>query len=135
MLFFAKVRRQQGRLEDALALLTSSREIFHSVSSGGYVAYTDLMIGIVCSERGEFDRAANHLEQALTFAQALGDPRWEAYALLNLAMAAQGRGLRDEARRDLEQSLAMFQDAGDRQGTRNARQLIAGLDQAAACRA
>ena len=94
MLFFAKVRRQQGRLEDALALLTSSREIFHSVSSGGYVAYTDLMIGILCSERGEFDRATDHLQQALTFAQALGDPRWEAYALLNLAMAAQGRGLR-----------------------------------------
>jgi tetratricopeptide (TPR) repeat protein len=78
------------------------------------------MIGMVCSERGEFDWAANYLEQALTFAQALGDPRWEAYALLNLAMAAQGRGLRDEARRDLEQSLAMFQQAGDWQGTRRA---------------
>jgi hypothetical protein len=38
------------------------------------------MIGIVCSERGEFDWAAHHLDQALTFAQALGDPRWEAYA-------------------------------------------------------
>jgi hypothetical protein len=50
-------------------------------------------------------------------------------------VAAQGRGLRDEARRDLEQSLAMFRDAGDRQGTRLARQLIAGLDQAAARRA
>jgi tetratricopeptide (TPR) repeat protein/transcriptional regulator with XRE-family HTH domain len=135
MLFFAKVRRAQGRLEDALALLTSCRELFHSVSSGGYVAYTDLMIGIVCSECGEYDQAANHLERALTFAQALGDPRWEAYALLNVAVTAQGRGAQDEARRNVEQSLAMFQQAGDRHGTRQARQLIAGLDQAAARRA
>jgi hypothetical protein len=56
MLFFAKVRNQQGQFEDALDLLTSSRELFRSVGSGGYVAYTELMIGIMYSERGEFDR-------------------------------------------------------------------------------
>jgi tetratricopeptide (TPR) repeat protein/transcriptional regulator with XRE-family HTH domain len=129
MLFFAKVRRQQGRFEEALALLTSCREIFGSVNSCGYVAYSDLMIGIMYSERGEFDQATGHLEQALTFAKSLGDPRWEAYGWLNLAVAAQGRGAPDEARRDLERSLAMFQQAGDRQGTGNARRLIADLDQ------
>ena len=68
--------------------------MFRSVNSCGYVAYTDLMMGIMYSERGEFDEAADHLEQALTFAQSLGDRRWEAYGLLNLAVAAQGRGLR-----------------------------------------
>jgi tetratricopeptide (TPR) repeat protein/transcriptional regulator with XRE-family HTH domain len=129
MLFFAKVRRQQGRFEEALALLTSCREIFGSVNSCGYVAYSDLMIGIMYSECGEFDQATGHLEQALTFAKSLGDPRWEAYGWLNLAVAAQGRGAPDEARRDLERSLAMFQQAGDRQGTGNARRLIADLDQ------
>jgi tetratricopeptide (TPR) repeat protein/transcriptional regulator with XRE-family HTH domain len=135
MLFFAKVRRQQGRFEEALALLTSCREIFGSVNSCGYVAYSDLMIGIMYSERSEFDQATDYLEQALTFAKSLGDPRWEAYALLNLAVAAEGRGLRNEARRDLEQSLAMFQEAGDRQGTGNARRLIADLAQATVRRA
>ncbi len=45
MLFFAKVRRQQGRFGDALSLLTSSGEMFRSVNSCGYVAYTDLMTG------------------------------------------------------------------------------------------
>jgi tetratricopeptide (TPR) repeat protein len=134
MLFFAKVRRQQGELEDALALLTCCREIFCSVSSGGYVAYTDLMIGILWNERGEHDLAAHHLEHALTFAQALGDPRWQAYGLLNLAVAAQGRGLQRQAHRDLEQSLAMFQQAGDRQGTHFARQLIADLGEVPARR-
>ena len=135
MLFFAKVRRQQGQFEDALGLLTSSGEMFRSVNSCGYVAYTDLMIGIMYSERGQFDQAADHLEQAVKFAQSLGDPRWEAYGLLNLAVAAQGRGLADEARRDLARSLDMFQQAGDRQGTRIARQLIADLDEAAVRRA
>jgi tetratricopeptide (TPR) repeat protein/transcriptional regulator with XRE-family HTH domain len=135
MLFFAKVRNQQGQFDDALGLLTSSRELFRSVGSGGYVAYTGLMIGIMYSERGEFNRAAEYLEQALTFAQSLGDPRWEAYGLLNIAVAAQGRGSQDEARRALARSLALFQQAGDRQGTRQARQLIAGLDQAASHRA
>jgi len=135
MLFFAKVRRQQGRFEEALALLTSCREIFGSVKSCGYVAYSDLMIGIMYSERGEFDQATDHLEQALTFARSLGDPRWEAYALLNLAVAAEGRGLRNEARRDLEQSMTMFQEAGDRQGTGNARRLMADLDRAKVRRA
>jgi hypothetical protein len=56
------------------------------VKSCGYVAYTELMIGIMYSERGEFDRAAGYLQKALTFAQSLGDPRWEAYALLNVAV-------------------------------------------------
>jgi tetratricopeptide (TPR) repeat protein/transcriptional regulator with XRE-family HTH domain len=135
MLFFAKVRRQQGRFEDAFSLLTSSREMFCSVNSCGYVAYSDLMIGIMHSERGEFDQAAEHLQQALTFAQSLGDRRWEAYGLLNLAVAAQGRGLEDEARRDLEQSLDMFEQAGDRQGTRLARQMLAGLGEASVRRA
>ena len=54
--------------------------MFRSVNSFGYVAYSDLMIGIMHSERGEFDQTAEHLEQALTFAQSLGNPRWEAYA-------------------------------------------------------
>ena len=135
MLFFAKVRRQQGRFEDALALMTSCREIYRSISSGGYVGYTDLMIGILCSERGEYDRAADHLQQALAFAQGLGDPRWEAYVLLNLAVAAQGRGLQEEAREDVDRSLAMFQQVGDWQGTRQAGRLIAALGEAAARRA
>ena len=135
MLFFAKVRGKQGRFEEALALLTSSGKMFLSVNSCGYVAYTNLMIGIMYSERGEFDRAAEYLEHALTFAQSLGDPRWEGYGLLNLAVAAQGRGLQDEARRDLERSLEMFQQADDRQGIRLARQLTMDLDDAAVRRA
>ena len=93
------------------------------------------MIGILCSERGEYDRAADHLQQALAFAQGLGDPRWEAYVLLNLAVAARGRGLREEAREDVDRSLAMFQQVGDWQGTRQAGRLIAALGEAAARRA
>src|SRR5262249_8355053 len=91
-LFFAKVRPQQGQPADTLALLTRCREIFCSVGSGGYVAYADLMIGILHSELGEHERADDHLQQALAFAQALGDPRWEAYGLLNLGLAAHARG-------------------------------------------
>jgi tetratricopeptide (TPR) repeat protein len=84
----------------------------------------------LCSERGEYDRAAHHLQQALAFAQWLGDPRWEAYALLNLAVAAQGRGLREEAREDVDRSLVMFQQVGDWQGTGQAGRLIAALGEA-----
>ena len=40
---------------EALALLTRCRDIFRSVDSGGYVAYTDLMIGILCNELGEHE--------------------------------------------------------------------------------
>jgi tetratricopeptide (TPR) repeat protein len=135
MLFFAKVRNQQGQFEDALGLLTSSREMFRAINSGGYVAYTELLIGIRYSERSEFDRAAEYLERALKFAQSLGDPRWEAYAWLNLAVAAQGRGSHDEARRDLERSLSMFQQAGDGQGSGLVRQLLVNLGQASVRRA
>ena len=94
MLFFAKVRRQQGRFEDALSLLTSSGEMFRSVNSCGYVAYTDLMMGIMYSERGEFDRGRRSSRAGAGLRAVTGRPRWEAYALLNLAVAAQGRGLR-----------------------------------------
>ena len=57
-----------------------------SVRSGGYVAYADLLIGILHSELGEHELATGHLQQALAFAQALGDPRWEAYAHLHLGL-------------------------------------------------
>jgi tetratricopeptide (TPR) repeat protein/transcriptional regulator with XRE-family HTH domain len=129
MLFFAKVRREQGRQADALALLASCRESFSSVQSGGYVAYSDLMIGILCNERGEYDRASHHLQLALAFTDALGDPRWQAYSLLNLAVTDHARGRYAEARRDLKQSLAKFHQAGDRDGISRARKIIASLSQ------
>src|SRR5262249_34375208 len=91
-LFFAKVRRQQGQPADALALLARCRDIFRSVDSGGYVAYADLMIGILCAEAGDHQQVAGHLQQALAFAQTLGDPRWEAYGLFYLGLTAQAQG-------------------------------------------
>jgi tetratricopeptide (TPR) repeat protein len=127
MLFFAKVRRQQGRHAEALVLLSGCRDIFDSVGSAGYAAYSDLMIGILCGEAGDYDRAACHLRLALAFAQALGDPRWEAYVLLNLAVTAHACGTHDEARQHAERSLDMFQQAGDREGASRAIRLIAAL--------
>jgi tetratricopeptide (TPR) repeat protein len=89
------------------------------------VAYTDLMIGALCSELGEHERAAGHVQQALAFAQALGDPRWEAYGLLNLGVIALARGSHDEARHHLGQSLVMYERAGDRHGASRARHVLA----------
>jgi hypothetical protein len=84
------------------------------------------MIGVLCSEFGEHERAAGHVQQALAFAQALGDPRWEAYGLLNLAVIALARGAHDEARHHLGQSLAMYERAGDRHGASRVRHVLAG---------
>jgi tetratricopeptide (TPR) repeat protein len=132
MLFFAKVRRQQGRSRDALTLLEGCRDLFYSVGSDGYAAYSDLMIGILSHELGELERAADHLQRALGFAQTLGDPRWEAYALLYLGMIARARGSQEEARQRLEQALAMFEKTGERQGLARAHQVIAALSEGAA---
>jgi transcriptional regulator with XRE-family HTH domain/tetratricopeptide (TPR) repeat protein len=107
-------------------------EIFRQVDSGGYVAYADLMIGILYRELGEHERATYHLQQALEFAQTLGDPRWEAYAFLNLGLTAQARGSEDEARHQLGQSQAMFEQAGDRQGASRIRLVLAGVRESAA---
>jgi len=101
--------------------------MFCALGSGGYVAYADLMIGILCNEQGEHERARDHLQQALAFAQALGDPRWEAYVLLNLGATAQAGGSHDEAFRYVEQSLALFEQARDQHGTARSRHMLAGL--------
>ncbi len=61
VLFFAKVRRQPGRPTDALALLAACRGLFRSVASDGYAAYSDLMIGMLSNELGEFEQATEHL--------------------------------------------------------------------------
>jgi hypothetical protein len=66
----------------------------------------------------------DHLQQALAFAQILGDPRWEAYGLLHLGSTARARGRHDGARRHLEWSLRLFDQAGDRHGASSARQVI-----------
>ena len=84
------------------------------------------MIGILHSELGEHERATGHLQRALVFAQALGDPRWEAYAHLQLGLTAQAQGSYDVARRYLGRSLAMFEQAGDRRGASRVRDALAG---------
>ena len=100
--------------------------MFSSVGSGGYVAYADLLMGILHSELGEYERAAGHLQQALAFTQALGDSRWGAYAHLYLGLTAQAQGSHDDARRHLGQSVAMFEQAGDRRGASRVRHALAG---------
>src|SRR5262249_61852333 len=102
------------------------------VDSGGYVAYADLMIGILYRELGEHERATDHLQRALEFTQTLGDPRWEAYAFLNLGLTAQARGSEYEARHQLGQSQAMFEQAGDLDGSSRARHVLAGIRQSTA---
>jgi tetratricopeptide (TPR) repeat protein len=99
------------------------------VGSSGYVAYTDLMIGILYTEQGEYGRAEDHLRQALALADALGDPRWQAYGLLNLGATAQARGSYKEAHRYLEQSLALFERARDQHGASRSRHILAGLSE------
>ncbi len=106
--------------------------MFCAVGSGGYVAYADLMIGILCNEQGEHKQARDHLQQTLAFAQALGDPRWEAYVLLNLGATAQAGRSHDEAHRHLERSLALFEQAGDQHGTARSRHMLARLHESAA---
>jgi tetratricopeptide (TPR) repeat protein len=86
--------------------------------------YTDLVLGILRHERGEYEQATDHLQRALAFAQTLGDPRWEAYGLLHLGMTARARSRHDQARRHLERSLRLFEQAGDRHGASRARQVI-----------
>ncbi len=115
-------------LSAALALVIGCRDIFRSVRSSGYVAYCDLLIGILCNERGEYDQAADHLQQALTFTNTLGDPRWQGYVLLNLAVTAQACGSHAQARQHLMQSLARFHQSGDQSGISRTRQLIASLN-------
>jgi tetratricopeptide (TPR) repeat protein len=84
------------------------------------------LIGILHGELGEHERATDHLQRALAFAQALGDPRWEAYAHLHLGLTAQAQGSHDNARRYMGQSLAMFEQAGDRHGASRVRHALAG---------
>jgi tetratricopeptide (TPR) repeat protein len=84
------------------------------------------MIGVLYSDLGEHARAASHLQRALAFAQALGDPRWEACGLLNLGVIALARGAHDEARHHLGQSLVMYERAGDRHGASRVCHVLAG---------
>jgi len=63
LFFFFAGAPEQGRREDALALLSamSGGIPFGGQRRPGYVAYTDLMIGILLlSERGEYDGTAHH---------------------------------------------------------------------------
>lgn len=72
MLLLAKVRRAQGRSADALAPLTSCGDLFRSLGSRGYAAYTDPMMGILDQHGAARPRRViaglrEWLERALTF--------------------------------------------------------------------
>src|SRR5262249_60604034 len=73
-LFFAKVRRQQGQPEDALALLSRCRDMFRQVDSGGFFVSPAPLIGIPNSEVGGRQGGSRPPPTARALSRGGGDP-------------------------------------------------------------
>ena len=76
--------------------------------------------GFLTRIRGDFEKAADFLEQALTIADEIGDKERAGWALLDLGTAARDMGKTEEVTPDFSKALSRFQELGDARGMLNA---------------
>ena len=73
-------------------------------------------LGLLAQNRGDYDKAARHYEDALVLEERSGDQNSLASTSGQLGVLAQDRGDYDEAARRYEQSGAIFERIGDQAG-------------------
>jgi predicted ATPase/DNA-binding SARP family transcriptional activator len=81
------------------------------------VAYILGNLAVVDRVQGDFDRAAELIEESLARFQRLADVQGEAFALGALGNLARSSGDFERGRELLDRSLALRQEVGDRRGT------------------
>lgn len=93
-----------GDLDAATRLLTDSIETHDWFA---FVPWPESFLGEVALERGDLEKAREHLEQAFARACQLGDPCWEGVSGRGLALLAEARG-------ETDQAFALLEDAAIR---------------------
>ena len=114
--YLGAVLQHQGRLDEALAVLTEAGAIANTEADrfGASVAFNNL--GQVALQQGDYDQALAQCEAALALKRAINDQRGMTYALTTLGRVAVHDGRHAEARRLFGESLQISEGLGDVRG-------------------
>jgi tetratricopeptide (TPR) repeat protein len=107
---------QQGRLDESIAFVQRSLDLYEKVgySWGVAVAYGNL--GLLHYSLGNWPRAIEYFERAYAVHQIIGNPEGQAVISGNLAVLHLSRGEHEQARQELETNLSIQARLGDSWG-------------------
>ncbi len=121
----AQMLQRQGRLDEALLLLTAALEYFETVDSTLWQAETLLNLSRMYALLGDQDAASQHLQQAL--ALKVDDANTHGKLLLNQGEFRRQQGRYAAAENDFEQAITQYQQADMRVETLSVRAELAYL--------
>jgi predicted ATPase/DNA-binding CsgD family transcriptional regulator len=78
----------EGNAEDAKALVTRSLQLFTASGERYGDGHANRMLGRIARERGEHERASEHLRKAYVVAFQMGAPHTQCYCLAEIALIA-----------------------------------------------
>ncbi len=117
-------RHIQGNFDEALAHYQHSLEECRAANDehGCAIAYANL--GIVSTDRGEFDQADGYFTACYEIAARAGDVHLEGQCLVNHAEVHIARGRYEEARHNAEAALALFDQLDARSSKAEAYRML-----------
>jgi class 3 adenylate cyclase/tetratricopeptide (TPR) repeat protein len=103
----AEVEGHSGRLSDAVKRMEQAVEVISTDEPDADVAYLASRLSVLLWFAGKFDQAAERVELALDFAEALGLPDVLANALITKALVVSSRGHTEESLAFLNHALKL----------------------------
>jgi len=100
----------EGDLDESLAQVQQSLELFRELGDAQYIAYLNSFLGEIHLMRGEQVQARALLEESVTTLKELGDRWGTSEALLILARVTASQGELAEAHAYYQESLALLQE-------------------------
>lgn len=117
LLFQGLFTRWVGRYHAALDIAECSLAMLdRQQAPSGMLANANFLLGLVCSDTGELERANHQFGKALRLARKGGDKFFEARALQCLGVIAESKGAFDKAERRYRQGIAVYRQAEERYG-------------------
>lgn len=109
----ANVLAEHGKDDEAMAVLTRARALFHSAGDLREEGFVLLLLGMRLLDEGRVEDARRDLEAALEILRRAGDRRSEAWTMAMIGVAAAEIGDPSAARTRLDAALAAVRAVGD----------------------
>jgi tetratricopeptide (TPR) repeat protein len=109
----ANVLSEEGKNEEAAALLSRARGLFHAAGDSREEGFVAMMLGTRLLDDGELTGAERDCTAALALLRRAGDRRSEAWTLAMLALVDTEQGDPSSARARLDAALELARGVGD----------------------
>jgi len=112
-LMISRIYWAQAYWDDCSYYISEAMQIFQSITSKPGIAKCENMLGTLYGEKGEFDEAKKHLENALTFLREEDDILSHAMILTNLGIINTIQGDYEKAIWNYKNSIERFEKLSD----------------------